>query len=144
MSKKEYLAFTDLTITEIISQKNQMKLMKNYLKEHNADIVFYSTEGHRTIETMRILENKISENPHVDGIVFYSILQFSYSGKFLSKITKKILKKGYELFFIREDIKITDLKSFEKIKISLKIFPYTHSDLIKNLKANFYNVIKIK
>ena len=89
MYKKEYLAFTDLTITEIISQKNQMKLMKNYLNEHNADIVFYSTEGHRTIESMRILENKIGENPNIDGIVFYSILQFSYSGKFLSQITKK-------------------------------------------------------
>ena len=144
MYKKEYLAFTDLTITEIISQKNQMKLMKNYLNEHNADIVFYSTEGHRTIESMRILENKIGENPNIDGIVFYSILQFSYSGKFLSQITKKILKKGYELFFIREDLKINDLKSFEKIKISLKIFPYTHSDLIKNLKSNFYSVTKIK
>ena len=144
MYKKTFLAYVDIAITEIISQKNQTKLMKDYLKEINGDIVFYSTENHLTIETMRLLESKISENIKINGIIFYSVLQFSYSGKFLFKIAKKILDNNYELYFVREDIKIKNTKALDKMKISLNIFPDTHYDLIKNLKSNFYRIINIK
>ena len=53
MYKKTFLAYVDIAITEIISQKNQTKLMKDYLKKTNGDIVFYSAESHLTIETLR-------------------------------------------------------------------------------------------
>ncbi len=144
MYKKTFLAYVDIAITEIISQKNQTKLMKDYLKKTNGDIVFYSAESHLTIETLRLLEAKISEKIKINGIIFYSALQFSYSGKFLFNTAKKILNNNYELYFVREDIKITNIKELDKIKIALKIFPDTHHNLITNLKNNFYRIIDVK
>ena len=144
MYKKTFLAYVDIAITEIISQKNQTKLMKDYLKKTNGDIVFYSAENHLTIETLRLLEAKISEKIKINGIIFYSALQFSYSGKFLFNTAKKILNNNYELYFVREDIKIANIKELDKIKIALKMFPDTHHDLITNLKNNFYRIIDVK
>ena len=40
MSKKTFLAFLDITIVEIISQKNQTKLMKDYLNDLNSEVIF--------------------------------------------------------------------------------------------------------
>tara|TARA_B100001540_G_scaffold317100_1_gene348994 strand:+ start:973 stop:1407 length:435 start_codon:yes stop_codon:yes gene_type:complete len=144
MSKKTFLAFLDITIVEIISQKNQTKLMKDYLKDLNGEVIFYSTESYLTIETLRLLESKISEKIKINGIIFYSALQFSYSGKFLFETAKKILKNKYEIYFMREDIKIKNIDELNNIKTSLKIFPDTHYDLIKNLKKNFYRIIEVK
>ena len=144
MSKKTFLAYVDVTISEIISQKNQQILMKDYLSRNNAEIVFYSTESYLTIETLRLLESKVSENIKLNGIIFYSALQFSYSGNFLFKTAKKILRNNYEIFFVREDIQIKSIKNLNNLKTSLKIFPDTHHELINNLKKNFYRIINVK
>ncbi len=144
MSKKTFLAYVDVTISEIVSQKNQQILMKDYLSRNNAEIVFYSTESYLTIETLRLLESKVSENIKLSGIIFYSALQFSYSGNFLFKTAKKILRNNYEIFFVREDIQIKSIKNLNNLKTSLKIFPDTHHELINNLKKNFYRIINVK
>ena len=144
MSKKTFLAYVDVTISEIISQKNQQILMKNYLSQNNAEIVFYSTESYLTIETLKLLESKVSEKIKLNGIIFYSALQFSYSGNFLFNTARKILQNNYELFFVREDIKIMNIKDLNNLKTSLKIFPDTHHELINNLKNNFYRIIDVK
>ena len=43
-SKKKYLAFLDIAITEIVGQRLQTILAKDYAKKINGDVIFYSTE----------------------------------------------------------------------------------------------------
>ena len=140
--KKKYLAILDIVITEIVSQKLQINLIRDFLKKKNSDLVFYSAESHSTFENLNVLKLKIKEKIKIDGIVFYSLLQFFYGGKKNINIINQILKKKIELIFIREGLSIKNKKQLENYLIEIQQFPNTHKSLIQNLKKNFLKILK--
>lgn len=140
--KKKYLALLDIVITEIVSQKLQVSLIKDYITKNNGDLVFYSTENHSTFQNLNILRHKIKEKINVDGIIFYSLLQFCYSKKNNINLMEQILEKKIELTFIRENITIKNKIQLKNKIIEIKYFPKTHNSLIYNLKKNFLKTLK--
>tara|TARA_B100000686_G_C16770548_1_gene964842 strand:- start:1087 stop:1542 length:456 start_codon:yes stop_codon:yes gene_type:complete len=140
--RKKFLALLDIAISEIISQKLQTVLVKDYLSQNNSDLVFYLTESYLTFETCDLLMSKLSENLNIDGFAFYSLLQLSYKGNLNTKLIKKILNKNLSIYFVREDLKFENEKDLKKKLIDLKIFISTHRSLIKSIKENFNKIKK--
>ena len=68
-------------ITEIVSQKLQVSLIKDYITKNNGDLVFYSTENHSTFQNLNILRHKIKEKINVDGIIFTLYYNFAIAKK---------------------------------------------------------------
>ena len=142
-SKKKYLAFLDIAITEIVGQRLQTILAKDYAKKINGDVIFYSTETYGSFKNLQVLKQKINEDSEFDGVIFYSILQFCYGGKIESKILKKILKKKIKLIFVRENIEINNLTQLKSKLIELAYFQKTHKSLIENIIKNFIKIGKV-
>ena len=47
---------------------------------------------------------KLKETPGLDGVVFFTALQFSYGGKFNIKLFNKLINNNYEVHFARENL----------------------------------------
>ncbi len=47
---------------------------------------------------------KLKETPNLDGVVFFTALQFSYGGKFNIKLFNRLINDNYEVHFAREDL----------------------------------------
>lgn len=139
MSKK-FFAFADVVITEILPQKIQVQIMNSYLEKLNSEVIFYSTENHLTFKNHSILKAKLNEDTKIKGFVFYSLLQFCYSRKIDFNLLEKITKK-YECIFIRENLRIKNNQDLKKNMIGLKQFPFTHNELITNLKKNYLKIL---
>lgn len=140
--KKKYLAILDIVITEIISQKLQISLIKEFVNKNKGDLVFYTTENHATFKNLSILKQKLKEDLKLNGLVFFSILQFFYGEKKNINLLRNILNKGIEVNFIRENLILKNIAQLNKKIIDIKFFPDTHNSLIKNLKSNFLNKTK--
>tara|TARA_S200000501_G_C20601536_1_gene646146 strand:- start:154 stop:567 length:414 start_codon:yes stop_codon:yes gene_type:complete len=135
---KNFYAFLDIVIAEIVPQKLQTLLISEKLKSMKGNISFYSTEGHKSFKIQSQLKTKIDEKPNVKGFAFYSLLQFCYNNELNINLLKTMIK-NYDCVFVRENL-IMNKINFKDKKFELKSFSYTHQSLIDNLKINFKKI----
>ena len=111
---KNFVSWLDLTIGDIIYQPMQRTLMENYVNKINGKIIFELGEdaefGHLQLQFSEI----VREKRNINGFIFYRLEMFKDKNKKLKiKFLKEVLKKGYELHFIRQNLylkKPEDLK----------------------------------
>ena len=78
---------------------------------------------------------KINSKPKIDGFIFFSLLQISFSSKQNIEIIQKLLKYKYEIIFYKENIRIKNYKDFLKIKKHILLFRQNNTKNIDRLKS---------
>ena len=125
-------AYVMLDSTRSVAQSIQHLVIRSYAEKHKLNICFYGAEF-KGIEYKHFqLKNYIFNYP-TDNFIFYSIYQFYHKEKgFDIKLIKKILLCKKKIHFAAENIKILNLKEFEKIKIELIVSHINISNREKN------------
>ena len=135
MKNNKFLAFLDNALLEILSQKSQYELLSNYLNKKKLSLSFYSVETEKTYIKSNNLIKKINENPKAQGFIFFSLLQVSYLDNNNLFIINKILDKGYEIIFFRENLHLKKNKDLKKNLKKIKLFRNNNIELIKKLES---------
>jgi len=109
---KNFYSCVDTLIPSPLSE--QHLIIKNKAKKEGGSITAYASEEFRTIKNQPWIFIKLKETPGLDGVVFFTALQFSYGSKFNLKLFKQIINNNYEIHFARENL------SFSKKKLNNK------------------------
>ncbi len=133
METKNFLAFLDISIIDIIPQKFQRELIEIGLSKKNLFLQNVRMEELRSFRLCPVISKTINGKFKVDGFAFYSLLQFSYGEKFRFDLIDKAIKNNKKLFFFREDIFIQNKSDLIKIKNSLKLFKTNNQTFIKKI-----------
>ena len=72
--------------------------------KEGGSITAYASEEFRTVKSQPWIYIKLKETPDLNGVVFFTALQFSYGDKFNIKLFNKIINNNYEIHFAREDL----------------------------------------
>lgn len=127
---RNFIAQIDISIIEIVPQKAQVEILKNFLKK-NEKVVNYSIENKESQNNFLSLKNMLKNSKKINGVIFFSLIQFCYndSNELNLEFLKKIIKK-YEIIFFREDLHIKNLKDLKKNEKKLKLFKYNNLNII--------------
>ena len=127
---KNFIAQIDISIIEIVPQKAQIEILKNFLKK-NEEIINYSIENKESRNDFLSLKKLLKNSKNINGVIFFSLIQFCYndSNELNYEFLKKILKK-YEIIFFREALRIKNLKDLKKIQKKLKLFKHNNLKMI--------------
>ncbi len=82
------------------------------------EIVYYTMEDPFTLGTQEVLISKVKEKPRVEGFIFFTLNQFSYSGSLHYRLMEWILGQGYELHFARERL---SMKNSEELRTAFPL-----------------------
>ena len=124
---KKFYSCVDNLIPSPLSE--QHLIIKNKAKQAGGSITAYASEEVRTAASQPWIYNKLKETPGLDGVIFFTAIQFIYGDCFNLKLFNKILRDNYEIHFARENL------SFYKNKINKKELDFLFSySLIKHRK----------
>jgi len=129
---KKFFSFHDSSVYELLTPKFQHQLISLKANEKKGEIIFYSSEDPKYNKKNRVLRQKLSERPDIDGFILLHLKQLSYSGKIDIEIIKKILLQDYELYFCKEDLSLLNMIDFKKNLNNFLIFDRTKK--LVNLK----------
>jgi sporadic carbohydrate cluster protein (TIGR04323 family) len=107
---------------EIVPQKVQNIIIKNYCEKNNCDFILSSVEY--SMENCYLVLKKLIDNlKSYNGIAFYSLYQLPYHEAERFRIYDLILKKKKELHFVLEEVLLTIncTKNLETIESSWQI-----------------------
>jgi sporadic carbohydrate cluster protein (TIGR04323 family) len=107
---------------EIVPQKVQNIIIRNYCEKNNYDFILSSVEY--SMENCYLVLKKLIDNfKSYNGIAFYSLYQLPYHEDERFKIYDLILKKKKELHFVLEEVLLTIncTKNLETIESSWQI-----------------------
>ena len=110
---KNYHAWLDISIGDIISQPMQRVLCNDFVKKLNGKIVFELGEDPEFKSYNLQLRNMLNSKLNVNGFIFLRLEQFIMDDKLNIEMIKSIISKNYEVHFIRQNLslrKISDLK----------------------------------
>ena len=110
---KAYYANLDSSSVRQIPQALQHQAVAQYASQLGGKIVYYIMEEWYTRATMEILQQKVSEGPPVAGFIFFRIAQFFSEDKPNISLMADVLKRGFEIHFVRERISIRDAEELE-------------------------------
>ncbi len=109
---KKFYSCVDALIPSPLSE--QHLIIKQKAEKEGGSITAYASEEYRTVKSQPWIFIKLNETPGLNGVVFFTALQFSYGSKFNLKLFNNIINHDYEIHFAREDI------SFSKKNIDYK------------------------
>ena len=121
-NKKDYQAWLDISISDIISQPMQRILFNEYANRINGKIIFELGEDVEFKSYNLQLRNLIKNKIKVNGFIFLRLEQFILNSQLNIKIIQEIIKKNYELHFIKQDLSFTKLTDLKKNINNLIIF----------------------
>lgn len=127
---KKYYSVLDISILDILPQRFQIQILKNYLKNISGSSVFYTIESINSRDKQSILKRKLTEKPRVDGFIFYSLIQFCYSKNINMKLISEILESSYELIFYREEIHLKNRLDLKKNEKKIKLFYFNNKEIV--------------
>ena len=107
---KKFYSCVDILIPSPLSE--QHLIIKKKSEKEGGLITAYASEEYRTVKSQSWISFKLKETPGLDGVIFFTALQFSYNEKFNIKLLNKLIDNNYEVHFAREDL------SFAKDKIN--------------------------
>ena len=110
---KNYHAWLDISLGKIITQPMQRTLLNDFVKKIGGKILFELGEDVEFKSFHLQLQNMIDKKIHVDGFIFLGLEQFLYNNKLNINLIEQILKKNYELHFVKQQLsfyKLRDLK----------------------------------
>ena len=99
---KKFYSCVDALIPSPLSE--QHLIIKNKAEKEGGSITAYASEEFRTVKSQPWIYIKLKETPGLDGVVFFTALQFSYGGKFNIKLFNKLINNNYEVHFARENL----------------------------------------
>ena len=99
---KKFYSCIDSLIPSPLSEKNL--IIKKKAEKEGGSITAYASEEFRTVKNQPWIYIKLKETPNLDGVVFFTALQFSYGGKFNIKLFNRLINDNYEVHFAREDL----------------------------------------
>ena len=134
-NSKYYIAILDNALVEFLPQKAQYEVLRSYLNKNKLNISLYITEDENTYLKSSQLIKKINSKPKVDGFIFFSLLQISFSQNQNIEIIKKLLNHKYEIIFYKENIRIKNYKDFLKIRKHILLFRQNNTKNIDRLKS---------
>jgi len=134
-NSKYYIAILDNALVEFLPQKAQYEVLRSYLNKNKINLSLYITEDENTYLKSSQLIKKINSKPKIDGFIFFSLLQISFSSKQNIEIIQKLLKYKYEIIFYKENIRIKNYKDFLKIKKHILLFRQNNTKNIDRLKS---------
>ena len=102
---KKFYSCVDTLIPSPLSE--QHLIIKRKAEINDGKIVAYASEEYRTVAQQPWIYNKLKETPGVDGVIFFTAIQFLYGDTFNLKLFKKILDNDYEIHFARENFSFT-------------------------------------
>ena len=120
--KKNYHAWLDISVGQLISQPMQRVLCNDFVKKLNGQIVFELGEDPEFKSYNLQLRNMLKKKLNVNGFIFLRLEQFILTNSLDLELIKKILKKKYELHFIRQNLSLFNLSDFDKNLSDMLIF----------------------
>ena len=99
---KKFYSCVDALIPSPLSE--QHLIIKKKAEKEGGSITAYASEEFRTVKSQPWIYIKLKETPGLDGVVFFTALQFSYGGKFNIKLFNKLINDNYEVHFARENL----------------------------------------
>lgn len=99
---KKFYSCVDALIPSPLSE--QHLIIKNKAEKEKGSITAYASEEFRTVKSQPWILIKMKETPGLDGVVFFTALQFSYGSRFNLKLFNRLLDNNYEIHFAREDL----------------------------------------
>ena len=117
---KNFYSCVDALIPSPLAE--QHLIIKRKAEKEGGLITFYASEEFRAVKSQPWIFIKLNETPGLDGVIFFTALQFSYGSKFNIKLFNKLINNNYEVHFAREDL------SFSKNKINDKNFNFLLSN----------------
>ena len=99
---KKFYSCVDALIPSPLSE--QHLIIKKKAEKEGGSITAYASEEFRTVKSQPWIYIKLKETPGLDGVVFFTALQFSYGGKFKIKLFNKLINNNYEVHFARENL----------------------------------------
>ena len=100
----------------------QRVLCQDFAKKINGKIIFELGEDVEFKAFNLQLRNMLKSKLKVKGFIFLRLEQLIINGKLNIELIKNILKKNYEIHFIRQNLSLTDLKDLKKNVDKLIIF----------------------
>ncbi len=112
---KAYYACLDTGFVKYCPQPLQHLAIGNKASNLDGSVSFYTMEDFETLANQGTAKGKIEEKPAVSGIIYFTVRQFFYSGKFDLRFMRYILERGYEVHFAREDISIPNFEALDEV-----------------------------
>ena len=118
---KNYHAWLDISLGKVITQPMQRILLNDFVKKLEGKIIFELGEDVEFKSFHLQLQNMIDKKINVVGFIFLGLEQFLYNKKLNLSLIRQILKKNYELHFVKQQLsfyKLGDLKmNFDNLLI---------------------------
>ena len=108
---KKFYSCVDNLIPSPLSEQHTVIFEK--ARREKGKITAYASEEVRTAASQPWIYNKLKRTPGLDGVVFFTAIQFLYKDEFNYGLFNKILNNNYEIHFARENM------SFKKNKINI-------------------------
>jgi len=106
---KSYYSCPDTAFVKYVPQPLQHLAIADFAKKSGGSIAFYTSEDFETLGTQGVIRSKIEErSSDIDGIIFFTLKQFGYTGSMNFEFMRQILGYGYEIGFVRENILISN------------------------------------
>ena len=105
---KQFYSCVDALIPSPLAEQHM--IIKNKAIKEGGSITFYASEEYRAVKTQPWIFIKLKETPGLDGVIFFTALQFSY-GSFNLKLFNKLIDNNYE-------VHLQENPSFSKKKIN--------------------------
>jgi hypothetical protein len=130
---KNFYSCVDTLIPSPLSE--QHLIIKKKAEKEGGLITAYASEEFRTVKSQPWIFIKLKETPGLDGVVFFTALQFSYGSQFNLKLFDKIIDNNYEIHFARENFSFSkkkmNYKSLDFLLTNSLIFQRTEKELFK-------------
>ena len=130
---KNFYSCVDTLIPSPLSE--QHLIIKKKAEKEGGLITAYASEEFRTVKSQPWIFIKLKETPGLDGVVFFTALQFSYGSQFNLKLFDKIIDNNYEIHFARENFSFSkkkmNYKSLDFLLTNSMIFQRTEKELLK-------------
>jgi hypothetical protein len=130
---KNFYSCVDTLIPSPLSE--QHLIIKKKAEKEGGLITAYASEEFRTVKSQPWIFIKLKETPGLDGVVFFTALQFSYGSQFNLKLFDKIIDNNYEIHFARENFSFSkkkiNYKSLDFLLTNSLIFQRTEKELLK-------------
>lgn len=123
---KSFYSWLDNGSLAVVPQRLQHLSNNDMAARLDGKVSFYSAEDSEFLDKYFTLGEWLAESPRVDGIVFFSLKQFTYSGRFDFSLLKSILARGYEVHFSRENLSLASLEALTTVFPTLYVYGFMY------------------
>lgn len=106
-------------------QPEQHLVIREKARKEGGAITFYGAEEYRSAGAQSFILPKLRRTEGLQGVVFFTLNQFRYSGKLNVPLMAAILDDGLELHFAREDVSLRSRADLERWLPFLIVVDYT-------------------